>query len=251
MCPDRAWFGVHSTVVSLVVGGIFLASLTTSGEEPGLWLLLDQKTPEVEGLDYRPVKSTLGSQSPLTWAYSPTFSIIPKILENKLLWDSYGSATQKVIYASRSAGDRDTVQESRNKKRLIDFYRKFDLNAFPDEVDEQTAFPEGAKYQVTVNAYERNRDAREKCIEKYGTRCVICEFSFGERYGEIAEGYIHVHHLRPLSEIGNEYKVDPVKDLRPVCPNCHAVLHLRKPAFSIEEAMELLRNQHKLKDLTK
>lgn len=246
MCPDRAWFGVHSSVVSLVVGGIFLASLTVSGEEPGLWLLLDQNPPEVEGLDFRQVKSTLASRSPLTWGYSPTFSVIPQILENKPLWDSFASATQKVVYASRSAGDRDSVQENRKKRRLIDFYRKFDLNTFPDEVDDAIGFPEGGKYQVTVNAYERNRDARTECIEQYGTRCVVCGLSFGEAYGEIADGYIHVHHLRPLSEIGAEYRVDPVKDLRPVCPNCHAVLHLRKPAFSIEEVMELLREQRNL-----
>ena len=42
--------------------------------------------------------------------------------------------------------------------------------------------------------------------------------------GREAEGYIHVHHLRGLSDVGGEYVVDPVNDLRPVCPNCHAVL---------------------------
>ena len=101
-------------------------------------------------------------------------------------------------------------------------------------------FLEGSVYRLTVNAYERNPNARRRCIEKHGTDCCICGFSFGSAYTEIAKGYIHVHHLRPLNEIGKEYSVDPIEDLRPVCPNCHAVLHLRTPAYSIEEVKSLL-----------
>jgi 5-methylcytosine-specific restriction protein A len=67
---------------------------------------------------------------------------------------------------------------------------------------------------------------------------------FEQCYGEVAKGFIHVHHLRPLSEIGEEYEVDPIADLRPVCPNCHAVLHLRVPAYSIEEVMNFRKRPH-------
>lgn len=112
----------------------------------------------------------------------------------------------------------------------------------PDEIDEKSSLPEGAKHQVTVNAYERNRKARELCIKKYKAKCCICGFSFGDTYGDIAENFIHVHHVKPLSEIGTQYTVNPVKDLRPVCPNCHAVIHIRKgeTAFGIEEVKALL-----------
>jgi hypothetical protein len=242
-CPERAWFGVHSKVISLVVGGIFLASVSRSGEEPGLWLLLDQYPPEVEGVEYQPVKSTRGTIWPLTWAHSLSLAVIPKLLENNSIWESFGNATEKVIRSSRSAADRDSVQIRRNKVRLSDFYKKVPINLFPDELVEEKVFLEGAKKQVTVNAYERDPRARERCIEHYGARCFICDLSFGEVYGEIAEGFIHVHHIRPLSEIGSEYTVDPIKDLRPVCPNCHAVLHLNKPAFSIQEVIEFIRQK--------
>ncbi|MCL4555171.1 MAG: HNH endonuclease [Actinobacteria bacterium] len=100
---------------------------------------------------------------------------------------------------------------------------------------------EGAVRTITVNAYERNSEARRRCIAAHGTKCSICNFSFGERYGAEAEGYIHVHHLVPLAEIGGEYEVDPVKDLRPVCANCHAVLHLGRRCREIEEVKRLLR----------
>lgn len=94
---------------------------------------------------------------------------------------------------------------------------------------------EGAATSVTVTAYERNPIAREKCLQHYGNCCFACGFSFRETYGEGVTGCIHVHHLESVATRGGEHVVDPVKDLRPVCPNCHAVLHLTKPALSIEE----------------
>lgn len=112
---------------------------------------------------------------------------------------------------------------------------------FPEEISAATSqLVEGAAYRVLVNAYERNPEARRRCIAAHGTTCSICGFSFGKVYGEVAEGYIHVHHLRALSETNGEYVIDAVADLRPVCPNCHAVLHRRIPAFTIDEVKEFL-----------
>jgi predicted HNH restriction endonuclease len=91
-----------------------------------------------------------------------------------------------------------------------------------------------------VNAYERNPEARRRCIEHYGSRCCICGFDFGAVYGSALAEFIHVHHCRPLSEIAGEYVVDPIEDLRPVCPNCHAVIHRRTPPFTIEEVRSML-----------
>ena len=59
-------------------------------------------------------------------------------------------------------------------------------------------------------------------------------------YGDIAEGFIHVHHLVPLSAIKEDYQLDPVNDLLPVYPNCHAMLHRRKPPFTPEELKALM-----------
>ena len=84
---------------------------------------------------------------------------------------------------------------------------------------------EGAKYSVNVNRYERSSIARLKCIEKNGCKCMVCGMDFEEKYGELGKGFIHSHHIVPLSMINKEYKVDYEKDLVPVCPNCHAMLH--------------------------
>ncbi|MBX3400536.1 MAG: HNH endonuclease [Gemmataceae bacterium] len=124
----------------------------------------------------------------------------------------------------------------------LERYRDGTLKAhdFPEEVFESERFVEGATRTITVNAYERDPEARRKCIAAHGTVCSVCTMNFGKVYGPVAEGLIHVHHLRPLSEVKAAHTVDPVKDLRPVCPNCHAVLHWRVPAFSIEEVRAFL-----------
>jgi len=114
---------------------------------------------------------------------------------------------------------------------------------YPDELpDESKEHREGKKKTVTVNVYERNPDARRACIYRYGAKCFICEFDFGREYGEKCEGMIHVHHLKMVSKADKEYIVDPIEDLRPVCPNCHMVLHSKKDGcYSISEVKAMLR----------
>lgn len=98
---------------------------------------------------------------------------------------------------------------------------------------------EGAKKQIIVNAYERNIKAKRECIKEYGYKCGVCGFDFEKTYGEIGIGYIEIHHLKPLCEINREYQVDPVNHLRPVCPNCHAMLH--RANLSIEELKDRIK----------
>lgn len=110
----------------------------------------------------------------------------------------------------------------------------------PEEVTEPELFLEGALREIQVNAYERSQQARDACIRHHGAVCAACGFEFGKIYGVVAQGLIHVHHIIPLSEIGEEYKLDPVTDLIPLCANCHAVVHRRKDVMSLCELRECL-----------
>lgn len=112
----------------------------------------------------------------------------------------------------------------------------------PEELlsDNQQKIIEGAKKTITVNSYERNSRARSICINFYGKICSVCGFDFRKTYGEIGKDFIHVHHLKRISEIGNEYEIDPIKDLRPVCPNCHAMLHKKEPPLAIEDLKKIV-----------
>lgn len=111
---------------------------------------------------------------------------------------------------------------------------------FPEEIEPDKAFYEGATAFVRVTRYERDAQARAACIAHYGCQCSVCGFDFALKYGDIGVGFIHVHHLVPLSMISAEYVVDPVKDLATVCPNCHAMLHQRSPPFDLEELRKLI-----------
>ncbi|HYG14887.1 MAG TPA: HNH endonuclease [Bacteroidia bacterium] len=102
---------------------------------------------------------------------------------------------------------------------------------------------EGAKKTVSVNAYERNPEARKKCIAHWKAICTVCDFDFEKIYGEIGKGFIHVHHLKPISKIGQEYTINPVEDLRPVCPNCHSMLHKENPPLPIEKLKNIIAKQ--------
>lgn len=119
---------------------------------------------------------------------------------------------------------------------------------YPDEINEnsETKFQEGTKYKIIVNAYERNKKAREECLRSNGTRCAICGFDFGKFYGEMFDGKIHVHHIKPLEEIKENYFVEPKTDLIPVCPNCHMILHSKiNGVYTVDEVKKFIQHQQK------
>lgn len=116
----------------------------------------------------------------------------------------------------------------------------------PEELKRNVTYPEGAKRIITVNAYERHPAARAACIAHYGTACAACGIDLGDVYGPIAFGFIHVHHVVPVSKLGRAYRVDPIKDLRPICPNCHAVAHLADPPIPISTLRKRVRERRGL-----
>ena len=151
------------------------------------------------------------------------------------------SATPRV--ASEAVITLDAVDGGRVEETWSDHLAKlgFVLAQIAEEVACTEPLVEGATKRISVNAYERNPAARAKCIHHYGATCIVCAFDFAEAYGERGDGYIQVHHLVPLSDVRKEYEVDPIADLRPVCANCHAMLHRwRDRQVTIEELKGLM-----------
>ena len=116
----------------------------------------------------------------------------------------------------------------RNKERLS------------EEICDAHLLKEGSKKKIYVNRYERNPHARRLCIEQYGLNCTVCGFNFEKLYGERGSDYIHVHHIIPLSEIKEEYELDAINDLRPVCANCHSMIHRTIIPLTIDELRKTL-----------
>lgn len=97
---------------------------------------------------------------------------------------------------------------------------------------------EGRAIEVLQTRYERDPQLRTACLAHFGYSCTVCGLTFEVRYGALGAKFIHVHHLRPLAD--GEHPVDPLVDLRPVCPNCHAMLHRQTPPLSPDELRALL-----------
>lgn len=111
--------------------------------------------------------------------------------------------------------------------------------------EEQEGYADGQLKQTVTNHYERNPLNRELCLQANGYTCKICGFDFERKYGAIGRHFIHVHHIEQLSLAGGAHVIDPVHDLIPVCPNCHAMLHTEKPPLRPERLIEIIReNQH-------
>ena len=152
----------------------------------------------------------------------------------QLCIDAFGYAPSMTLEEIVDA-ELKKIQECDSWGKLADslgIKMPYDGSKLPEEMEEEVEAPivEGAKRTITVNSYERDPRAKKKCKEYYLKKdgritCQVCGFDFGKVYGPEYDNMIHVHHIVPVSEIGEEYEVDPVKDLIPVCPNCHMVLH--------------------------
>lgn len=115
-------------------------------------------------------------------------------------------------------------------------HKKYDIK---DVVEE---YEEGSLLDCHGSKYERSRKARKECLEYYGYTCRVCGFDFEKQYGKIGRYFIEVHHRTEISSYsGEKYKVDHIKDLIPVCSNCHSMLHRTRPALSIEELQSILK----------
>lgn len=109
------------------------------------------------------------------------------------------------------------------------------------EETENILYEEGLRHSILSSQTERNALARQACIDHYGYICKICLFNFVDVYGELGKNFIHVHHIEDISLKDEQYTVDPKKDLIPVCPNCHAMLHRKRPAMMPDELRTILR----------
>lgn len=160
------------------------------------------------------------------------------------LFQLQGGALGAVNWQTQSSGisiSPEASAELEQRWRAFLVERGQSPSVLPDEVSTPSLYFEGALRTITVNAYERDPRARKACIDHYGPSCFVCGFDFAKIYGEHGQGYIHVHHIVPLAKVGKMYSVHPINDLRPVCPNCHAMLHRGTEVMSIGQLAMLLR----------
>jgi 5-methylcytosine-specific restriction protein A len=109
--------------------------------------------------------------------------------------------------------------------------------------DEVLGFPEGAVTTVVVNKYERDPRNRKLALEIHGLICIGCGFDFHKFYGEVGQNFIIVHHTTPVSQLGDEYVLNPETDLIPLCANCHAMIHRQNPPFTVQQLRTIIKEK--------
>ena len=114
-----------------------------------------------------------------------------------------------------------------------------------DTIQQYGKQSEGTATEVKSIRYERNKINRELCLAEKGYRCSVCGFDFEKVYGTIGHHFIEVHHLCPVSTMNSDYIFNVHRDLVPLCPNCHSMIHKRNPPFTISELKEIMSHQKK------
>lgn len=102
--------------------------------------------------------------------------------------------------------------------------------------DEDDTVTEGKVFTKTTVIKERSQKLRAAAIAHYtvdGTvKCAVCGFDFKKIYGELGNGYIQIHHENPIYQYSDdgfeEYISEAVKNMKPLCANCHCMVHRNK-----------------------
>ena len=115
------------------------------------------------------------------------------------------------------------------------------ISSIPLEKEYESTRLEGTKVETFSTRYERDDRNREEAIKIHGVVCMGCSFDFEKIYGERGEGFIHVHHNKPLHLADGPRRPDPELDFEVLCPNCHAMVHRkRSETLSLAELRTLI-----------
>lgn len=104
----------------------------------------------------------------------------------------------------------------------------------PDDEENEQLRMEGRLTEAKVLRRQRNRLARQKCLEASGYTCYVCGFNFEKAYGAIGKNYLEVHHTKPLSTYDDEHPI-PQSELCALCSNCHSMVHRKREVLDVDE----------------
>ena len=152
-------------------------------------------------------------------------------------WLEFSKNSISDLRFSIYSGLVDLENEFETLNKAFNFITPFLFLVFPYQ-EVKTGEIEGKVQEITSNKYERSKKNRSICLAFYGYDCQGCGINLEHKYGSIASRFIHVHHITPVS-VSGEHVVDPIKDLIPLCPNCHSIVHLESPPVEITKLHQI------------
>lgn len=99
---------------------------------------------------------------------------------------------------------------------------------------------EGAVSMVLVKKRERSVRNRLLALQIHGYQCGTCKLKPREIFGEALGGVLEVHHIEPISALGEPRAYNPSTDLIPLCPTCHRMIHTQNPPYTPQQLREIL-----------
>lgn len=169
---------------------------------------------------------------------SKYLEIIPESRKNNYWRDGVRAIDEDTYQLILSQISSNTVSEKKTAY-VLDKH----LTGYQDSLE---SLSEGKPSKRYVTVFERNSKYRKQAIAIHGDSCFACGFNFGSFYGDYALGYIHIHHIIPISEFEVPKQIDPETDLVPLCANCHSVVHKKKDnTLSIAEIKKIIADNSK------
>jgi len=115
---------------------------------------------------------------------------------------------------------------------------------------EEAMVSEGKIDKKETVVKKRSKKLRDAAISHYSKKdgtlhCAVCDFVFENKYGSLGKGFIEIHHEEPLYQYSDDgfesYVSDAIEKLKPVCPNCHRMLHRdNKHPLSVSELKKII-----------
>lgn len=162
--------------------------------------------------------------------------------------DGFGYGQSNVWYANNDS--RSIVYRNDIINQIENIINKNTIDEFYNDERKYTEGGINSRVKEVFNI-RRNAQARKMCLEHYfpnnkNYKCIICGFDFEEQYGELGKNYIEVHHIVShtiKSKIEGEHEIDPIKDLIPICSNCHSIFHREKPPILVDKMFKIVKTK--------
>lgn len=174
--------------------------------------------------------------------FKPTSCINNHIFTKNEFGAKFVDATFKSI---KSSGDVCIYSDPVNPitpEKLVSYD---DYDSYGEDIDYTAS--EGKIFTQLHKKKERNKTIvkkkKEQVLKKHGClKCEICSFDFVEKYGHnLGHEFSECHHINPIAD--NDEVNTKLSDLIIICPNCHRMIHRRRPWLTVDDLKNIY-NQH-------
>lgn len=162
-------------------------------------------------------------------------------LLNNLEDDNLEAFIEEMMTKQESSANKVATLEVKKETQEIPQEVKKENQEIKQILQEETKKEELEKQEEESEEWEK---LKQECIEYYGAICEICGFDYGYTYGEVFEKNIKIHHIGAKDKEEYLPNTDAIKDLIPICDNCHGIIHSQTPPYTVEEMRKMLKNAH-------